>query len=61
VNFRVHSGPALGAFNAAVRGTPLANWRGRRVADVAALIMTDAAATLDRARKRIGGWDIDPR
>lgn len=60
-NFRVHSGPALGAFNAAVRGTPPADWRARRVADVAALIMTDAAATLARALDRTRGWGIEPR
>lgn len=48
VDYQVHCGPALGAFNQWVKGTPLESWRNRRVADIAELIMQGAAAWLNR-------------
>jgi trans-AT polyketide synthase, acyltransferase and oxidoreductase domains len=45
-DYQVHCGPALGAFNRWVAGTALQSWRGRRVADIAARIMTGAAEVL---------------
>lgn len=49
VNFQVHCGPALGAFNAWVAGTKMADWRSRHVDTNAVLLMRGAADVL-RAR-----------
>jgi len=46
VNFQVHTGPALGAFNQWVKGTPLESWRRRHVDDIAERIMQGAAEIL---------------
>ncbi len=46
VNYQIHCGPALGAFNQWVRGTELQSWRNRRVADVTQHLMHSAAALL---------------
>ncbi len=46
VNYQVHCGPALGAFNQWVKGTPLEPWRNRYVSDIAERIMKGAAAVL---------------
>ncbi|HVI46504.1 MAG TPA: ACP S-malonyltransferase [Chitinophaga sp.] len=45
-DFQVHTGPALGAFNQWVKGTPLENWRNRHVDEIALKILTDAADIL---------------
>ena len=41
-NFQVFCGPALGAFNQWVKGTPYEDWKKRHVVDVAALLMEQA-------------------
>lgn len=46
VNFQIHSGPALGAFNQLVKGTELENWRSRRVSQIAEYLMVGAAKEL---------------
>ncbi|CAM3220545.1 PfaD family polyunsaturated fatty acid/polyketide biosynthesis protein [Burkholderia gladioli] len=46
-DFQVHCGPALGAFNRWVRGTPLESWQNRHVADLAERIMQGTAAWLE--------------
>lgn len=46
VNYQVHCGPALGAFNRVVAGTPLADWRARHPDAIADLLMAGAAAHL---------------
>ncbi|KAF7787849.1 hypothetical protein PRUB_a2356 [Pseudoalteromonas rubra] len=46
VNFQVHTGPALGAFNQWVKGTALESWQQRHVADIAQQLMTATAALL---------------
>lgn len=46
VDYQIHSGPALGAFNQWVKGTPLENWRKRHVDEIASKIMHAAAALL---------------
>jgi trans-AT polyketide synthase, acyltransferase and oxidoreductase domains len=43
VNYQVHTGPALGAFNQWVKGTPLAPWTQRHVDEIAIALM-DATA-----------------
>jgi len=51
VNFQVHCGPALGAFNQWVKGTSLQDWRNRHVDQVAAMLMTETADFLNRRFK----------
>ncbi len=46
VDYQIQCGPALGAFNRWVRGTPLENWRSRHVDDMAERLMTGAARVL---------------
>ncbi len=46
-NYQIHCGPALGAFNRLVAGTPLEAWRDRHVDTIAELLMTGAAELLD--------------
>jgi trans-AT polyketide synthase/acyltransferase/oxidoreductase domain-containing protein len=46
VDYQIHCGPAMGAFNQWVKGTELQSWRNRRVADIAVRIMTSAAELL---------------
>ncbi|MCG7534509.1 PfaD family polyunsaturated fatty acid/polyketide biosynthesis protein [Pseudoalteromonas sp. OOF1S-7] len=46
VNFQVHTGPALGAFNQWVKGTDIEPWQQRHVASIAQLLMTETAAVL---------------
>jgi trans-AT polyketide synthase/acyltransferase/oxidoreductase domain-containing protein len=48
VDFQVHTGPALGAFNQWVRGSDLESWRKRHVALVAEKLMQETAELLDR-------------
>jgi trans-AT polyketide synthase, acyltransferase and oxidoreductase domains len=47
VDYQIHCGPALGAFNQWVKGTELESWRQRRVADIAHRLMTATATVLD--------------
>jgi trans-AT polyketide synthase/acyltransferase/oxidoreductase domain-containing protein len=47
VDYQIHCGPALGSFNAYVRGTDLQPWTNRRVAHIAQKLMTDAAVVLE--------------
>jgi trans-AT polyketide synthase/acyltransferase/oxidoreductase domain-containing protein len=51
VDYQVHCGPAMGAFNRWVAGTELADWRARHV-DVIADQLMEAAAGLLEARLR---------
>jgi trans-AT polyketide synthase/acyltransferase/oxidoreductase domain-containing protein len=48
VDFQVHTGPALGAFNQWVKGTPLASWRNRHVDEIGIMIMEETANLLNR-------------
>lgn len=48
VNYQVQCGPALGAFNQWVKGTPLESWRNRHVGDIGERIMNGAAALLSK-------------
>ncbi|MFJ8187178.1 PfaD family polyunsaturated fatty acid/polyketide biosynthesis protein [Streptomyces sp. NPDC096105] len=49
VDFQIPCGPALGALNERLRGTPREDWRARHPDDLARLIMTGAAELLSRA------------
>ena len=46
VNFQIHCGPAMGAFNAWAKGTDLEDWRARDVDVIARRLMTEAAQCL---------------
>jgi trans-AT polyketide synthase/acyltransferase/oxidoreductase domain-containing protein len=46
VNYQVHCGPAMGAFNRWVKGTDLADWRARHVDVIAERLMAGAATVL---------------
>lgn len=59
VDYQIHCGPALGAFNAWVRGTPLASWRQRHVAAVADHLMRETAALLGRTLGARTGTSYD--
>jgi trans-AT polyketide synthase/acyltransferase/oxidoreductase domain-containing protein len=48
VNYQVHCGPALGAFNQWVKGTALESWRNRHVSDIADRIISGAATVLTK-------------
>jgi trans-AT polyketide synthase/acyltransferase/oxidoreductase domain-containing protein len=47
VDFQVHCGPALGAFNQWIKGTYLENWRNRHSDIIAEKIMTEAGNLLN--------------
>lgn len=48
VDYQIHCGPALGAFNQWVKGTKLEDWRNRHVDEIAEKLMTETAALLNR-------------
>jgi trans-AT polyketide synthase/acyltransferase/oxidoreductase domain-containing protein len=47
LDYQIHCGPALGAFNDWVKGTPLQSWRERKVATIGRAIMEGAARVLN--------------
>ncbi len=55
VDFQVHCGPALGAFNQWVKGTPLEKWRNRHIDEIANKLMTETAELLNERFKAICG------
>jgi trans-AT polyketide synthase/acyltransferase/oxidoreductase domain-containing protein len=52
IDYQVHCGPALGAFNQWVKGTSLENWQSRHVDIIAEKIMQEAALTLTNRFER---------
>lgn len=54
VDFQIHTGPALGAFNQWVKGTELVSWRARHVDDLAERLMNGAAQLLQSMYVRLG-------
>jgi trans-AT polyketide synthase/acyltransferase/oxidoreductase domain-containing protein len=48
VDYQIHCGPAMGAFNQWVKGTEISCWRNRHVADIGTRIMTNTAAVLGK-------------
>lgn len=55
VDFQIHCGPALGAFNQWVKGTPLEAWRNRHVADIGERLMQATAELMTRRFEGIIG------
>jgi trans-AT polyketide synthase/acyltransferase/oxidoreductase domain-containing protein len=47
VDYQIHCGPALGAFNQWAKGTDLQSWRNRHVAQIAVNLMEQAAKLLN--------------
>lgn len=47
VDYQIHTGPALGAFNQWVRGTELENWRNRHVDEIGLHLLNHTAALLN--------------
>jgi len=59
VNFQIHCGPALGAFNQWVKDSPLQNWRQRHVDQLAEKLMNETAEFLQyRLLKVIGNQSL---
>ncbi|OAR26695.1 2-nitropropane dioxygenase [Streptomyces sp. ERV7] len=54
VDYQIHCGPAMGAFNAWVRETPLEKWRERRVVAVAEHLLRETAALLGQQLRMYG-------
>jgi trans-AT polyketide synthase/acyltransferase/oxidoreductase domain-containing protein len=46
LDYQIHCGPALGAFNRWVRGTPLQAWKNRHVDEIGARLMDETAKLL---------------
>jgi trans-AT polyketide synthase/acyltransferase/oxidoreductase domain-containing protein len=59
VDYQIHCGPALGAFNQWVKGTPLEDWRKRHVDDIAERLMAGAADFLDRRVRQLASTESD--
>ncbi len=55
VDFQVHCGPALGAFNQWVKGTPLESWRNRHVDTMALAVLKSTAELVTQALHRYAG------
>ncbi|WP_394829326.1 PfaD family polyunsaturated fatty acid/polyketide biosynthesis protein [Pendulispora albinea] len=53
VDYQIHCGPALGAFNQWVRGTRLARWRDRHVDDIALTLLEATAGYLNRRTQEL--------
>jgi trans-AT polyketide synthase/acyltransferase/oxidoreductase domain-containing protein len=61
VDFQIHCGPALGAFNQWVRDTPLQSWRNRHVDEIAERLMQATAVLLGERLAALGGTRADAR
>ena len=53
VNFQIHCGPAMGAFNQWVKGTILENWRNRHVDEIGIKLMEETALLMKEKMKTI--------
>lgn len=47
LDYQVQCGPAMGAFNNFIRGTPLEDWRKRHTSEIATMLLDRAAHTLN--------------
>lgn len=62
LDYQIHIGPALGAFNEWVKGTGLESWRSRHVNEIADKLMTETAAVLnDRYSKFFAGSGLETK
>jgi trans-AT polyketide synthase/acyltransferase/oxidoreductase domain-containing protein len=56
VDYQIHCGPAMGAFNQWVKGTDLRSWKNRHAADIGNRIMTGTAELLT---ERLSSLSVD--
>jgi trans-AT polyketide synthase/acyltransferase/oxidoreductase domain-containing protein len=61
IDFQVHTGPALGAFNQWVKETPLAIWRNRYVVKIAENLMKETAVFLNEQYNRLSSVSINKK
>jgi len=61
VDYQIHCGPALGAFNQWVKSTELASWRNRYVADLGERVMRGAADLMNQRFAALTGREAAPR
>ena len=59
VDYQVHCGPALGAFNQWVKGTALEDWHNRHVAEIGEKLMQETAALLNRRFATLSGNGVN--
>jgi trans-AT polyketide synthase, acyltransferase and oxidoreductase domains len=57
VNYQIHCGPAMGAFNRYVKGTELEDWRTRHVDVIAERLMEGAADILTKTLHKASSYD----
>lgn len=55
VDYQIHCGPALGAFNSWVKGTRFEPWRARHADQIAEALMRGAADCMQRRWRELGG------
>lgn len=55
VDYQIHTGPALGAFNSWVKGTALESWRNRHADEIGERLMEGAAALLAERLQALAG------
>jgi trans-AT polyketide synthase/acyltransferase/oxidoreductase domain-containing protein len=60
VDFQIHCGPALGAFNQWVKGTPLEDWRQRHADEIGVRLMRAAAELLEQRFREFRGGQVPP-
>jgi trans-AT polyketide synthase, acyltransferase and oxidoreductase domains len=58
LNFQIHCGPALGAFNQWVRGTRFQSWRNRRVAEIAEHLLDATAELLNQRFSQMASGNV---
>jgi trans-AT polyketide synthase/acyltransferase/oxidoreductase domain-containing protein len=58
VDYQIHCGPALGAFNQWVNGTALENWCNRHVDEIARLLMVGTARLLNDRFRALGALAV---
>lgn len=57
VDYQIHCGPAMGAFNQWVKGTELQSWRNRHVDKIGLRLMTETARLLNERFLAMSGAD----
>jgi trans-AT polyketide synthase/acyltransferase/oxidoreductase domain-containing protein len=60
LDYQIHCGPAMGAFNAWACGTPLENWRNRHVDEIAVQLMHAAASHFEERCLAVTGRICPP-
>ncbi|HXM04850.1 MAG TPA: PfaD family polyunsaturated fatty acid/polyketide biosynthesis protein [Chthoniobacterales bacterium] len=60
VDYQIHCGPAMGAFNQWIKGTDLEDWRNRHVDEIAVRLMRAAAEFLDDRFRAMHSSDPSP-